>query len=210
MSILNEHELNVIDPTPLINFYDSIGVYRTDTMKKADPSGVMHLIDPILRKRFPLIDQFVGGNFYKHTKPYLPHTDHQLSWGKPSVNIVLPLWFEGTLPTLLVFDQIWKNNSVTWTMGFPKAEGKISSSTNTQITGFPHQYDIEGKTGSKIDEQFHRDYLQLPRSWYDDLSGQAFPFVPGSAIMFDNSKIHCTGKFTGEKLGLSLRYTVNN
>ena len=45
-----------------------------------------------------------------------------------------------------------------------------------------------------------------PKQCLFGLSGSAYPFVPGSAILFDNKKIHCTSSFTGVKLGLALRY----
>lgn len=205
--VLNEQRFDVIETGPLIKYYES-GVYRSETMKKADPGEALWLVEPHLRKCFPFIGKFVGGNFYKHTSPYLPHTDHQQKWGNTSVNIVLPLTFAGTQPYLVVFDQKWKNNPITWTMVYKKQEGKISSSTNVQLEGLPCQYEIEGKTGEDIEQSFGEMYLPLPNKCYRDLSGEAFPFTPGSAIIFDNSKIHCTSKFIGEKLGLSLRYTV--
>jgi hypothetical protein len=206
--VLSEQRFNVVDIEPLVEYYDSIGVYRSETMKKADPGKALLWIEPSLRKCFPFVKQFVGGNFYKHKSPYLPHTDHQQRWGLTSVNIVIPLSFNGTQPFLVVFDQKWKNDPKTWTMVYEKDEGKISSSTNTQLKGLPCQYEIEGKTGEDINETFCEQYLPLPNKCYYDLSGEAFPFTPGSAIIFDNSKIHCTSKFIGEKLGLSLRYTV--
>lgn len=210
VNIQNEQRFNIVDTKPLIDFYNSVGEYRTETMKKADCVGILGLIDPVLRESFPFLDVFTGGNFYKHRYPYFPHTDHQLKWRRPSVNLVLPLWYGGSLPHLVVFDQKWKGNSITWTMTSEKAEGKLSSSTNTQVEGFPCDYPIEGKTGSEIDKHFHNEYLSLPAWCYRDLSGHAFPFTPNSVIIFDNTKIHCTGRFTGEKLGLSLRYTVKN
>lgn len=206
--VLNGQEFNIFDTKPLIDYYNSIGTYRSTTMKKADPGKALVWVEPLLRKCFPFIGKFVGGNFYKHTDPYLPHTDHQRKWGETSVNIVLPLWFSGTQPYLIVFNQKWKKDPRTWTMVYEKDEGKISSSTNIQLEGLPSQYDIEGKTGKHIDEAFSEQYLPLPSKNYYDLDGEAFPFTPGSAIIFDNSKIHCTSKFVGEKLGLSLRYTI--
>jgi hypothetical protein len=189
-----------------IRYYNSIGTYRSETMKKADPGDALAWIDPILRKHFPEIGEFIGGNFYKHKYPYLPHTDHQKQWGDSSINIVVPLWFIGSQPSLVVFDQTWSGPPVTWTMTYPKRDGEISSSVNGQLLGCPGDYDIGNHTDDHVDYDLAMEHLQFPEDCYYGMSGVAFTFAPGSAIMFDNSKIHCTSKFIGEKLGLSLRY----
>lgn len=205
--VLNQQLFNVVDVEPFINYYDSIGVYRTETMNKADPGKAQRWIDPVLRKHFPFLGDFVGGNFYKHKQPYHPHTDHQKQWGETSVNVVVPLWFAGTQPYLVVFNQRWETTS-TWTMTLGVRQGEISSSTNKQLVGVPSDYPILNNTGVDIDEEFHSKYLSFPRECYHGLSGEAFYFTPRSVILFDNSKIHCTSKFVGEKLGLSLRYKL--
>lgn len=193
-----------------VEYYNSIGTYRSASMKKADPGEALKWIDPIVREHFPLIDRFVGGNFYKHKHPYNPHTDHQQQWGKTSLNVVIPLWWESlTEPHLIVFDQTYEQ-AVTWTMTLPLMKDVISSSTNGQLLGYPGDYNIKQKTNQPIDKQFWEKYLSYPHKCYDSLSGKAFPFTPGTAILFDGLNIHATSKFTGEKLGLSLRYTVRN
>lgn len=189
-----------------ISYYDSIGSYRSETMQKASPGESLEWVMPFLKEHFP-IGKFLGGNYYKHSVAYLPHTDHQLEWGASSVNIVLPLWYTGTPASLIVFDQWWDGNPVTWTMIHKPRPGVISSSTNGQLQGLPGNYDIHNKTGEEMEHHFWAQHLQYPKECYKELSGDAFPFTPGSAIMFDNTKIHCTSKFIGTKLGLSLRFT---
>jgi hypothetical protein len=55
----------------------------------------------------------------------------------------------------------------------------------------------------------YKQYLNhYPKECYYGLSGNAFPFEPGSMIIFDNRHIHCTSKMNGIKLGISLRYSV--
>jgi hypothetical protein len=190
----------------LVKYYWSIGEYRTSTMNKADPGKALEWVLPYIQKIYG-VGEFLGGNFYRHSLPYLPHTDHQKEWGK-SVNVVLPLHVTDTMtPFLIVFDQIWDGDPVTWTLDYPVTPGKISSSTNSQFAGrvcdFPG---IQRLTNRDMDETFAKEFLPRNRELYFGLTGRAFPFITGGAIIFPNNQIHCTSKFAGEKIGLSLRF----
>ncbi len=201
---------NVIDAgliDKLHAYYNSVGVYRSETMKKADPGPALRWIEPLLRSLEPSIDSFIGGNFYKHKHPYNPHTDHQKQWECSTVNFVIPIWFTGSQPHLVVFDQQY-NDTTTWTMEKPVAHGIYSTSTNGQLAGAPGTYSIHNNTQKDIDHQLWEEFLPSPQQYYFGLSGKSYSFTPGDIIMFDNKNIHCTSKFNGEKLGLSLRYTI--
>jgi len=189
-------------------YYDSIGTYRSEVMRKADPGESLDWVTPYIKMHVPEAGEFLGGNFYKHSQPYLPHTDHQVKWGD-SINVVIPvaLYDVTSLPHLLVFDQVWDRGTATWTLDLPIMPGVISSSTNEQIKGRPFDTPgVKGLTDRDVDEDFHRKYLSRDRSQYHGLSGVALPFVPGSLLVFPNKQIHGTAKFTGTKLGLSLRF----
>ena len=69
----------------LLDEYNSIDEYDTPTMKKANPGPATKIIDEFMSGW-----ERVGGNYYQHTKPYLPHTDHREKW-KETVNVVVPL-----------------------------------------------------------------------------------------------------------------------
>ena len=204
-------------------YYESIGTYRSPVMNQADPGKALKWVDPILRKEFPFIDKFLGGNFYRHKIPYHPHVDHELHWPL-AVNFVIPIFVEGPPVNFIVFDQRWHMSPTTWSM-----VQKLSTffrngfSTTGPVEGIPGNSEIEGHTHKDIDEQFWLDHLHhwitdppgtpgcrdRSRGVYFGLSGKAFPFIPTSAIMFETKHIHCTGRFMGgHKLGLTLRYSV--
>jgi hypothetical protein len=194
----------------ILRYYESMGTYRTESMKKADPGRALGWIEPVIRSFCPDLGDFLGGNFYRHSRPYLPHTDHRAEWGN-SINVVVPLHFTDPTPGLVVFDQTWDGNSMTWTLDVPIMPGIISSSTNPQVTGRPWDTPgVKGLTGVPIDEHFAETYLQRDRSQYFGLSGTVLPFLPGSLLVFQNKMIHGTTKFQGEKTGLSLRFKDNS
>jgi hypothetical protein len=85
---------------------------------------------------------------------------------------------------------------------------KVQSFTvNIGVKGCPYEYSsIKNLTGKEIDHTLFQYLTHYPKQCLFGLSGSAYPFSPGSAILFDNKKIHCTSSFTGVKLGLSLRY----
>lgn len=206
-----EQKLNVFDDQlikRLHQYYDSIGVYRSPVMQKADPGKALEWVEPIIRKHYPNIKKFLGGNFYKHKTPYHPHVDHQLHWPL-SVNFVIPIFVEGPPVDFIVFDQRWHMSPITWSMVQKVNEFfRNGFSITRPEQGIPGTSEIEGHTNTHIDEEFWKNHLDHPHEYYFGLSGKAFPYVPGSVMMFETKHIHCTGKFNGLKLGLTLRYSV--
>jgi hypothetical protein len=186
----------------LINAYNSVGLYHTHTMNKADPAHVMPWMQPILEQIVGRKLAYCSGNFYKHSIPYLPHTDFK-SYQDNTLNIVIPLTYTGQQAYLVVFDQEWHQDSVTWCMHHPV----LYFDTNTGVPGAPWQYPIHRVNNTDIDESLYHTHLShYSKVDLQGLSGTAYPFEPGSLIEFDNKKIHCTSNFVGEKTGLSLRF----
>ena len=196
-------------PEDLINVaiddYDNRLSYDTNTMNKAVPGKSLELFTPIIKNLTKQSLVYKSGNFYKHSSSYLPHTDYKEDQDN-TINVVIPLWYIGDQASLIVFDQVWNKNSVTWCLNGPV----YNFTTNTGIEGNPCDYsDVLNLTGYPIDDEFHKQYLNhYPKECYYGLSGKAFSFEPGSIIIFDNRHIHCTSKMNGIKLGISLRYSV--
>lgn len=188
----------------LISEYESIGTYKTITMKKGSIESIINWFVPILENLLNLELKSPTGNFYKHTIPYLPHTDFK-SWVKNTLNLVIPLKYTGEQASLIIFDQTWKQDSVTWCMNHPVKY----FDTNIGVKGCPYEYPVDNLTDQEIDSDLYIKYLNhYPKYCLKGLSGTAYPFEVGSIIMFDNKKIHCTSNFKGEKLGLSLRFSI--
>ena len=205
MPIDTLQKFNVIDSaiiSILIDDYESRKTYDTDTMNKADPGNSLIAIQGAIENTLGRNLEFVTGNFYKHTIPYLPHTDFK-TYEQNYLNIVIPLLYSGEQASLVIFDQTWEQDSVTWCMHHTVQH----FSYNTGVKGCPYEYPVNKLTGKGIDDAMYNNHLsQYPKQCLFGLSGTAYPFEPGSIIVFDNRHIHCTSKMYGEKLGISLRF----
>lgn len=178
--------------------------YDTTLMKKAPPDSSLTVLQPIIEEALDTKLLFCSGNFYKHSVPYLPHTDYKL-YQDNHINVVIPLQFIGTSPSLVIFDQIWDLDSVTWCMHHTVQRFE----TNTGVKGCPYDYPVRGLTKVPVDTKLYETHLtHYPRDTLFGLSGCAYPFEVGSIIVFDNRRIHCTSNFVGEKLGISLRFKL--
>jgi hypothetical protein len=202
---MKQHFLNVIDPSTIeqiIQDYNSRGIYQTTNMNKSHPGESLKLLEPILCELSGMKLKFCSGNFYKHKIPYLPHTDFRPEQGN-EINFVIPLSYTGEQASLIIFDQVWHKPSVTWCLTHPIIHFEI----NTGVSGNPCNYDVENLTGKEINNELYEKHLNhYPKECFFGLTGEAFKFEPTSVIMFDNKHIHCTSKFKGEKLGISLRF----
>lgn len=198
-------KFNAIDQETIdlcINDYNSRDVYDTATMNKADPGSIIDVLKPKIEDCLGMKLKYAGGNYYKHKEPYLPHTDYKKHLDN-KLNIVIPLSYTNSIPSLVIFDQCWELDSVTWCMHLPVHYFTY----NTGVKGYPSEYPIKGSTGQDIDDTLYHKYLDhYPKNTLFGLSGSAFPFTIGSVIAFDNRLIHCTSKLDGEKLGITLRF----
>ena len=190
-----------------IDDYDSKQKRWPGSMNTADPGIHVGKITKMVSELIGKKAEYRSGNYYQHDKPYLPHTDW-FAHIDNNLNVVIPLRFdceEGLEPSLVVFDQVWPYNGVTWCMHYPVLE----FNPNTGVKGCPGEYPVKNKTDKPFDVDLYRNYLsQYPYSMLKNLSGKVYPFTPGSLIIFNNRNVHCTSYYKGVKLGLSLRFKV--
>lgn len=198
-------KFNIFDSRVLdlcIAEYNKKESYETDTMNKADSRDIVELLKPVLENVLENQLTYVSGNYYKHTKPYLPHTDYK-TYENNTLNIVVPLWYTDSQPSLVIFDQRWEQDSITWCMQHSVQYFKY----NIGVKGCPAEYPVTGLTKTEINNDLYDNCLtHYPKNLLKGLTGNAFPFEPGSIIVFDNRCIHCTSKLDGEKLGITLRF----
>ena len=198
---------NVIDPLIIkkcIDDYYSNSTFETDTMNKADTKNVLGLFTPMIENMLGKKLMYTGGNYYKHNKPYLPHTDYK-TYEDNTLNVVIPLSYTSSQPSLIIFDQKWELDSVTWCMHLPVQYFRY----NIGVKGCPAEYPVIGLTDKEINNELYINYLNhFPKQLLRGLSGTVFPFEVGSILVFDNRYIHCTSKLDGEKLGISLRFKI--
>jgi len=189
-----------------LDYYKSRKEYETESMAKTDIGVVLPELIQLCKDQFGKNIEYRSGNFYSHSQPYLPHTDYK-TYQDNILNVVIPLEYTESLPSLVIFDQQWNLDSVTWSM-----HHKVQYfAVNVGVKGSPYEYPVTGLTNAPIDRIFYKEYLShFPSQNLFGLSGTAYPFEPGSIIFFDNRKIHCTSSFTGTKTGVSLRFKINN
>lgn len=200
--LFNIIETELIDK--LISYYYSHDTYETPgRMNKIYPGLSLKYIEKTIKDLYPKLE-YVTGNFYKHNSSYLPHTDFK-SYQNNKINMVIPLEYTGDLSHLIIFDQKWQSDSVTWCMNKPVKY----FSYNTGVKGCPNEYPVTGLTNRNIDDELYSYFDTLyPKECLFGMSGKAYPLIPGSIIIFDNTSIHATGKMNGEKLGISLRFKL--
>lgn len=185
------------DIDTLMEEYESHHDYISTSMMKAPPGPAVSIIDEFVGMKR------IGGNYYKHSKPYFPHTDHRKEWGE-TINVVVPLYTSDPDAHLVVFDQRWHKDSVTWCLD----RQVMHFTVNTGVAGRPCDYDVEGLTDEPISDELYEHLSWAPKEQWYGLSGTAMPLTPGDILIFDNKYIHATSKLNGTKVGLSLRYQV--
>jgi len=194
-----------IVPREIIDFclreYNQKSEYDTALMRKAEPKECLNYLIPLIQRLFDQELEYSVGNFYQHSMPYLPHTDYK-KYLNNHINVVIPLQYSDSLAHLVIFDQEWYHDSVTWCMHLPVQEFQV----NTGVKGSPHEYPVKNLTNKEIDDDLRKYCTHYPTENLFGLSGNAYPLEVGSILAFDNRKIHCTSTFSGYKTGITLRF----
>ena len=187
-----------------LTFYKTRSEYDTELMKMCNPGHFVPVFTALAEHLMGKKLTYLAGNFYCHSMPYLPHTDYRVSYAK-SLNLVIPLELNADSAGLVVFDQQYKKDSVTWCLDRPLIEFKL----NTGIQGRPFDTPgVSNLTYVDICDSFYSKHLSHYSKFnYFGLSGSYFDFLPGNIMIFDNTYIHCTSNFLGEKTGLTLRFS---
>jgi hypothetical protein len=156
------------------------------------------------------INNLVGDNFYKHSRAYFPHVDAPFNEAAKYLHVVVPIEKEYTENQFfIIFDQTSKIGPATWT-GLLDVD--IDFDHNKQIKGYIKEEDITNYSFGGITDLFHQTYLPYPKDWYTGLSGIAFEWIPGTAIIFPSNRLHCSGTMPkdAKKLGITLKFKMNN
>jgi hypothetical protein len=184
-----------------IQDYESRNNYSDNLMNKANPGTSLDILHKLCEQVLDRKLTYVSGNFYKHSIPYFPHTDFKRHLDN-TINVVIPLHYTNSTPSLVIFDQIWDRDSVTWCMDHPVGTFEV----NVAVKGCPYEYPVQNLTGNNIDLDLYEYVKHFSYDSCFGLSGKAYSFEPGNLIAFDNKRIHCTSSIDGEKLGISLRF----
>lgn len=151
---------------------------------------------------------FVASNFYKHTTPMSPHVDQ---FDRDiRTTIIIPIETESTTHSVVVFDQVYKmpddKPGCVW---FPTAdenepENEVYKRYKSRPCDTPG---VQGCTNNPCPNELIK-YIQEDSNFVHGLTGKVWDFTPGTALAFDTSRIHCTGKTNGvSKTGLVLWFS---
>lgn len=156
------------------------------------------------------INCLVGDNFYKHSRAYFPHVDAPLVDARKYLHVVVPiekLYTEDQF--FVIFDQTSKIGPATWT-GLLDVD--INFEHNKQVKGLINEHHVTDYCYDSLLDEFCENYLPYPKEWYKGLSGKAFKWEPGTALVFPSNRLHCTGKMPKDasKLGLTLKFKMTD
>lgn len=173
-----------------------------------DNKWFISFVTDLIERRLDIKDPYVvvGDNFYKHGTSYFPHCDavEETAW----LNIVLPIERYNVRgdQKFIVFDQTWSGRNITW-LGDFKLNGDFHSNKKTNNRPCDGEF-FQGGTGQELPEETwqHIEQKYFKKDYFHGMSGTAYTWTPGNAIVFDSNHIHSTGKMQSEqKLGISIR-----
>lgn len=170
--------------------------------------------DPVLADIQKRIAKVIGeftvtsAFFFKTTTPHIIHNDD--TFPLPTgvyKGINLPLLIErdpGTkgTPKLCFFDQFYFHGPAKFFNG----NDYFPTHYNKQIYEYS---DVDGKVSEPFDEDLRRKYLShLKREWLEGLSlWGMIDWVPGSALFFDSTRLHCASNF--KKMGITSKLAIS-
>jgi hypothetical protein len=169
-------------------------------------TGLMHNIFERIKSKIGPCEVIHAMHFMTST-PHIIHTDGHKSMPKVYKAITLPLQTIGEKtedPKLIFFDQHYKGPPSKFFNGEKEVE--------TYYNDCLYQYDkVEGINRSKmVSFRDHNEYMpHIKHKWLEGLSVHSMhEWVPGDAIMFDCTQLHCASDFrkvgVTSKLGISI------
>ena len=150
-------------------------------------------------------ETFVAANFYKHTTPMSPHVDQFNE--DIRTTLIIPIESESNNHSVIVFDQTYSMPEYTpGCVWFPTAdEDEPENEVYKRYKRKPcDTLGVSNCTDGPCPEEL-LDYIHEDPDFVYGLTGSVWSFTPGTALVFDTSRIHCTGKTHGlSKTGLVL------
>jgi hypothetical protein len=166
--------------------------------------------DPVIIKIMHQLEKEIGkfemtaGFFFRTDFPHIIHNDdtHEL----PSTvykGITLPLelnGFNGAYPKLCFFDQFYFHGPAK----FFKGSKDIPTYYNKQIYNYEH---VDGLSSAPFVGEYSY-FTHLYPQWLEGLSfHSAVDWIPGNAIIFDSTRLHCASDF--RSLGIKSKLAIS-
>lgn len=206
-----ESFLSALEIKYLIDLYENSG---GKTLKNTGPTTLNLYFpsnDPVLQgvaeRCQALLGSFdvVSAMFFHVKQPHVIHNDDSFEYPTMDRGITLPLRYVGgdQPPSLCLFEQ--------WYLDGPSKF--FAGDSGHQVFYNRPVYDyrgVENLVDTIIPSQvYDRYFTHLKPSWLKGLSlDAALPWIPGNALIFDATRLHCASDFRTQgitsKLGISI------
>lgn len=189
--------------------YKNTGPITLDINKFSENQTVKRIFSSITNHIGPY--EVTSGFFFWTNYPHIIHNDDTFEL-PPNVYkaITLPLKIYGAgIPQLCFFDQFYFHGPSK----FFKDESNIPTFYNKQVYSYEDVDNIQ--EGMIIDQNTRLKYFtHVKDKWLEGLTFfKAIDWIPGNAIIFDSTRIHCASDFRKQgitaKLGISI-FTKKN
>lgn len=153
-------------------------------------------------------DGFHYSNIFNHKNPFTIHSD--ISSKKKSI-LLIPISSDKD-QKFVIFDQTVKSDSeVSWIYNIfdDKTEEELKemyyeSSLRTRPCDTEF---VEGCTSLPISTELYK-HLPYSQDLYHGLTGFAWDYTIGKALLFPANRIHATGKMKSSKIGCTVQFSV--
>jgi hypothetical protein len=151
----------------------------------------------------------VVGNLFNHSDPFTVHSDMKTS--KKTI-LLMPIATQDPDQRFVVFDQRLDNAvSMSWIhdVFFDKTDTELKEmyydmSLRCRPCDTP---EVTGCTDHPVaDELF--EYLPYSKDLYHGLTGYAWKYTIGKALLFDADMLHATGRMNGPKIGCTVHFNT--
>lgn len=157
---------------------------------------------------FVSIENYHYGNMFSHLDPFTTHAD--ISDRKQTI-MLMPVDCEPD-QHFVVFDQTVNSETpVSWIYNIfdDKTEDELREMYYLTAEKIRPADDsrVQGLTGEPVDVELF-EHLPYQREFYHGLSGRAWPYTPGRALLFPAQHLHATGAMSGAKTGCTVQFSV--
>ena len=148
------------------------------------------------------------GNLFSHSTPFTTHAD--ISDKKQTI-MLMPI-FASTKQKFIVFDQtVNRSSPVSWIWNIfdDKTDAELEEMYYlSALKSRPCESNkVTGLTNYPIDNELMQ-HLPYTTDFYYGLSGKAWAYTPGQALIFPACHLHATGIMEESKIGCTVQFNV--
>jgi len=155
------------------------------------------------------ISSYHYGNLFSHVDPFTMHAD--ISDKKRTI-LLMPIQAAPD-QHFVVFDQtVEQLEPVSWIWNIFDNLSEQELADRYYLSALksrPCEYkNTRGLTNQPCSEDLF-EYLPYSREFYYGMSGRAWPYTPGQALLFPANHIHATGKMSAPKVGCTVQFNLD-